>query len=64
MYLLEITRQVSMEQAGMYIALIKVKVKVPGNSSVIITGLSNLIAIAVGIVESANCSKEWDERKI
>ena len=58
MYLLEIIRQVSIEQADMYIALIKVKVKAPGNSSDIITGLSNLTAVSVDIVESANCSKQ------
>jgi len=48
----------------MYIALIKVKVKVPGNSSVIITGLSNLTAMAVDIVESVTCLDQWDQKKI
>ena len=44
--------------------LTKPEVKVPGNFSDIITGLSNLTAVSVDIVESANCSKQWDERNL
>ena len=58
MYLLEIIRQVSMEQAGMYIALIKAKVKAPGDPFDNIAEISDLTGLAGGMVESATYSNQ------
>jgi len=47
-----------MEQAGMYIALIKVKVKAPGDPFDNIAEISDLTGLAGGMVESATYSNQ------
>ena len=46
----------------MWIALVKVKVKAPGDSSGNIAEISDLTVLAGGIVESAGYSKQWDKK--
>jgi hypothetical protein len=63
MYLLEIVKKVSLEQAGMLVAVLKAKVKVRANLSDRIIELSNLTVSVVGCVAIVSCLKHWDEKK-
>jgi len=63
MYLVEIVKKVSLEQAGMLVALLKAKAKVRANLSDRIIELSNLTVSVLGCVEIVSCLKYWDEKK-
>ena len=63
MYLLEIVKKVSLEQAGMLVAVLKAKAKVRANLSDRIIELSNLTVSVLGCVEIVSCLKHWDEKK-
>ena len=63
MYLLEIVKEVSLEQAGMLVAVLKAKVKVRANLSARIIELSHITVSVVGCVAIVSCLKHWDEKK-
>jgi len=63
MYLPEIVKKVSLEQAGMLVAVLKAKVKVRANLSDRIIELSNLTVSVVGCVAIVSRLKHWDEKK-
>jgi len=63
MYLVEIVKKVSLEQAGMLVAVLKAKAKVRANLSDRIIELSNLTVSVLGCVEIVSCLKQWDEKK-
>jgi len=63
MYLVEIVKKVSLEQAGMLVAVLKAKAKVRANLSDRIIELSNLTISVLGCVEIVSCLKYWDEKK-
>ncbi len=58
----ELTRSRT-KQTGMSIATFKVKANVKGGFIDNISGISNLTGLAVDIVESVTCLKQWDEKK-